>query len=120
MIEVRLTLNFLYSYTNTVYYVSKLYLIFFAENTILESDGKLYIDNVHLKLNNSDTVSSIASPADRCENTIENIKVSPDDLHDTCSECFQKIEDKPINYYSTLAISPERIRRRRLSRQFSA
>lgn len=92
-------------------------LISIPENTILESEGKLYIDNVHLELNISNAASS--SPVDIDEKCKENVKVSQDDLHETCSECFQKIEDISLRN-STLAVSPDRIRRRRLSRQFSA
>lgn len=74
---------------------------------------------MHLKLNNSDAVSNIASPVERNENMIENVKFATDDLNETCSECFQKIGDIPLRT-STTAVSPDRIRRRRLSRQFSA
>lgn len=116
MIEVRLTFNLLLSCNNL--YILPIHILF-ADNTILESEGKLYVDNVHLKLNNSDSASSNGLPVDIYEQITENVKISSDNLHETCSECFQKIEDAPLRN-CIVAVSPNRIRRRRLSRQFSA
>lgn len=100
-------------------HANNLYLIFVADNTILESEGKLYVDNVHLKLNSPDVTSRIGSPVNRCEEIKENVKFSSNEIHETCSECFQTLDDAPLKS-CILAVSPDRIRRRRLSRQFSA